>query len=322
MSGPAQAADWRALGLSVIERGWLSANQAVFDASDEAPATVVDTGYVTHAAQTMALVDHALGGQPLARIVNTHLHSDHCGGNAALQARARDAGHALETWVPQPSVRAVADWDESALTYAYPGQRCDRFSVQRALVPGETIALGRGRWEILAAPGHDMDAVMLFEPQTRTLLSGDALWHERLAIIFPEIVGADGFGPTRATLDLIESLRPRWVVPGHGPAFQDVDAALAASRARLEAFERAPERHLQHAARALVMYHLLEVREAPVDALVAWMCGTPVFGDAAARSGLPAGARAGWAREVVEGLVRQGVLATAGDVVRVPRDAS
>ncbi|HEY9024504.1 MAG TPA: MBL fold metallo-hydrolase, partial [Burkholderiaceae bacterium] len=75
------------LGLTVLERGWLSANQAVFAACGDAPTTVVDTGFCAHADQTLALVDHALGGAPLGRIVNTHLHSDHCGGNAALQRR-------------------------------------------------------------------------------------------------------------------------------------------------------------------------------------------------------------------------------------------
>jgi len=59
----------------------------VFAATDGTPATVVDTGFCRHSEQTIALVDRALAGTPLARIVNTHLHSDHCGGNAALQAR-------------------------------------------------------------------------------------------------------------------------------------------------------------------------------------------------------------------------------------------
>jgi glyoxylase-like metal-dependent hydrolase (beta-lactamase superfamily II) len=308
-----------ALGLSVIERGWLSANQCVFRADGAIAATVVDTGYATHAAQTLALVDHALSGEPLGRIVNTHLHSDHCGGNAALQARD---GAAIETWVPLPSVGAVRAWDESALSYRYTGQRCDRFRVDRALVPGGSIALGPATWQVHSAPGHDMDAVLLFEPQTRTLISGDALWHDRLAIIFPELVGREGFGATRSTLDLIERLSPRFVVPGHGPAFEDVDAALASSRQRLDAFERQPERHLQHAARALVVYYLLEVRRIGRAALVTWMLDTPVFGDAAARAGLDAASAARWADDVVGGLVKQGALLEDGADVAVPQGAA
>jgi glyoxylase-like metal-dependent hydrolase (beta-lactamase superfamily II) len=289
--------------MSVLERGWLSANQAVFRGGDQAPATVVDTGFSKHVDQTLALVEHALAGAPLGRILNTHLHADHCGGNHALQ---RQGG--VETWIPARSMDAVRRWDEHALSYRLTGQPCPRFAVDQSLVPGQHIGLGEARWEIHAAPGHDMDAVILFEPQTRTLIAGDALWEERLAIIFPELVGEDGFGPTRATLALIERLQPKLVLPGHGRPFTDVERALASSHARVSAFEREPGRHAQHAARALLMFHLLEVREAGVEELVAWMRQTPIYRVMMQRTGLDEAASARWAASHVQRLVDDGVL--------------
>jgi len=302
-SGEIVSAMREVLGLTVLERGWLSANQAVFRAADGTPAVVVDTGFSAHAEQTLALVDNALAGEPLGRIVNTHLHSDHCGGNAALQRRGD-----VETWIPAPSLEAVQRWDEGALRYQFIDQPCPRFTAERALVPGECISLGQADWQIHAAPGHDMDAVMLFEPQTRTLIAGDALWEQRLAIIFPELVGDDGFGPTLATLSLIERLRPRAVLPGHGRPFGDVAQALAASRERVAAFERHPERHVQHAARALLMFHLLEVRRAGFDELVAWMDKTPIYRIVAPRAGFDEARFTAWAAGHVRGLVDDGVL--------------
>ena len=59
-------------------------------------------------------MEQALGGQPLERIVNTHLHSDHCGGNRALQARY--AG--VETLVSEPrytSHKGISPTDRAAL---------------------------------------------------------------------------------------------------------------------------------------------------------------------------------------------------------------
>ena len=305
-----------ALGLTVLERGWLSANQAVFRGDATTPATVVDTGFSGHADQTLALLDHALAGQRLGRIVNTHLHSDHCGGNAALQRRG-----GVETWIPAPNVPIVARWDEEALSYRMTDQPCPRFVADRALVPGGVIQLGEVDWQIHAAPGHDMDAVMLFEPQTRTLIAGDALWEQRLAIIFPELVGEDGFGPTRATLSLIERLQPRAVLPGHGRPFGDVAQAMAASRERVAAFEKHPERHAQHAARALLMFHLLEVRQAGFDELVAWMLRTPVYRTVARRAGLDEAGAADWAAAQVRRLVDDGVLLAHGDQVAVQPQA-
>ncbi len=302
-SGGIASAAHQALGMTVLERGWLSANQAVFRGAGATPATVVDTGFSAHAEQTLALVDHALAGERLGRIVNTHLHSDHCGGNGALQRRG-----GIETWIPSTSIAAVERWDEDALSYRLTGQPCPRFVADRALVAGDSISLGEASWQVHAAPGHDMDAVMLFEPQTRTLIAGDALWEERLAIIFPELVGEDGFGPTRATLSLIERLQPREVLPGHGRPFGDVAQALAASRERVEAFERHPERHAQHAARALLMFHLLEVRQAGFDELVAWMRQTPIYRIVARRAGLDEAGATDWAASQVRRLVDDGVL--------------
>ncbi len=311
-SGDIASAWFEALGLTVLERGWLSANQAVFRAAGATPATVVDTGFSGHAAQTLALIDRALAGERLGRIVNTHLHSDHCGGNDALQRRG-----GVETWIPSASMAAVERWDEEALSYRLTDQPCPRFIVDRALVPGQCIALGEADWQIHAAPGHDMDAVMLFEPQTRTLIAGDALWEQRLAIIFPELVGEDGFGPTRATLSLIERLNPRTVLPGHGRPFGDVAQALAASRERVAAFERHPERHAQHAARALLMFHLLEVRQGGFDELVTWMRQTPIYRTVAHRAGLDETGAADWAASHVRRLVDEGVLVQSGDQVAV-----
>ena len=302
-SGGIASAAHQALGMTVLERGWLSANQAVFRGAGATPATVVDTGFSTHAEQTLALVDHALAGERLGRIVNTHLHSDHCGGNGALQRRG-----GIETWIPSTSIAAVERWDDDALSYRLTGQPCPRFVADRALVPGDSIMLGEASWQVHAAPGHDMDAVMLFEPQTRTLIAGDALWEERLAIIFPELAGEDGFGPTRATLSLIERLQPLEVLPGHGRPFGDVARALAASRERVETFERHPERHAQHAARALLMFHLLEVRQAGFDELVAWMRQTPIYRIVAHRAGLDEAGAADWAASQVRRLVDDGVL--------------
>lgn len=300
-SGPS-AAVFEPLALQLLQRDWLSANHIVFAAHGEVPATVVDTGYARHSALTQALIAQALDGQPLQRIVNTHLHSDHCGGNHALQAAGR-----VQTLVPAASFDAVQQWDANRLTYELTGQHCPRFEVDGMLQPGQTLALGPARWQVLAAPGHDPDAILLFEPQTRTLISGDALWQDRLAIIFPELDDAPGFGATRETLAMIESLHPRWVLPGHGEAFDDVAGALAASRRRLDGFEAHPERHTRHAARALVMFHMMEHRERDQAALLAWLQRTPIFMTMARRLAGAAGAPV-WAADLLSALVDDGLL--------------
>ena len=72
-------------GIEIYERGWLSANNIFHFGDDD--VSIVDTGYHAHSKMTVDLVSRALKKHQLPRlnkVVNTHLHSDHCGGNAAL----------------------------------------------------------------------------------------------------------------------------------------------------------------------------------------------------------------------------------------------
>ncbi|MFZ9551839.1 MAG: MBL fold metallo-hydrolase, partial [Hylemonella sp.] len=212
----------------VFERGWLSSNNILLlgNANQGGGATLVDSGYCTHGAQTLALVQHALAGQPLIMLVNTHLHSDHCGGNSALQSAYPD----LATLIPPGHAEAVRRWDEATLSYAVTGQTCPRFKCEGVLKPGNEIQLGQRRWQVHAAPGHDPHSVILFEPDLRLLISADALWQDGFGVVFPEIEGVHAYSEVGATLDLIESLEPLLVIPGHGGPFTDVAPALARAR--------------------------------------------------------------------------------------------
>lgn len=268
---PDIAATLAQLRAQVLVRGWLSANNIVF--CHAGCGQLVDSGYISHADQTLALVDQALAGTPLVELLNTHLHSDHCGGNAALAQR----WPGLRITVPAASRSKLLPWDDAQLSYRETGQRCTPFTPQAFLDDGDTVLLGGQPWQVHAAPGHDPDAVLLFEPRTATLISGDALWQQRLAIIFPELADAPGFDAAAQVLDRIERLQPRLVLPGHGEPFTDVAAALAASRQRLAAFMAAPQKHRAHAARALLVYHMLEHRRRPRQALVDWVASTPIF---------------------------------------------
>jgi glyoxylase-like metal-dependent hydrolase (beta-lactamase superfamily II) len=300
------------LGARFFVRGWLSANNVPFAKSGDAGAAVVDSGYVTHGGQTLALLEHALAGWPLVRILNTHLHSDHCGGNAALLRRWPQA----RLSVPAGYAPHLRPWNAQGLGFHAMDQRCEPFEAHGFLASGDTLRLGARDWEVHATPGHDPDAVVLFEPASRTLISGDALWEQRLAIIFPELVGDSGFEAAQRTLDLIERLAPRLVLPGHGEAFTDVAAALAASRRRLEAFVAAPEKHHQYATRALVTYHLLEHRALPRAALQRWIVQTPVLRRTPGERATAEAARR-FAEETVARLIADGVLAEEAGWVRM-----
>jgi glyoxylase-like metal-dependent hydrolase (beta-lactamase superfamily II) len=255
-------------GVQVFERGWLSANNILL--TGDGPTALVDSGYCTHAPQTLALVAEALQGRPLDLLLNTHLHSDHCGGNAALQA----AHPSVRTWIPPGHFQQARDWDAVALTYIPTGQFCPRFRADDALQPGSVMRLGAHAWQVHAAPGHDPHSIVLFEPQSRALISADALWQNGFGVVFPELEGGQAFDEVGSTLDLIEALNPACVIPGHGAVFTEVDRALAAARKRLEGFIASPGKHARHAAKVLLKFKLLEVQSFTREALHEWALQT------------------------------------------------
>jgi glyoxylase-like metal-dependent hydrolase (beta-lactamase superfamily II) len=257
--------------ITVFERGWLSSNNILIRGRDA--TALIDSGYVTHAPQTLALVAAALGERPLDLLANTHLHSDHCGGNAALQGRYPG----LSTLVPPGHSQHVSHWNPQTLSYTPTGQSCQQFRFDALLVPGSEIRLGDSLWQVHAAPGHDPHSVILFEPSSRVLISADALWERGFGVIFPELEGLDAFNAVGQTIDLIESLSPAMVIPGHGPVFSCVQTSIASARERLSGFVANPEKHIRHAVKVLLKFKLLELQSMEVAAFVAWAQTTPYF---------------------------------------------
>lgn len=286
-------------GVTLLERGWLSSNNILITGPDH--SALIDSGYATHAGQTLALVAAALNGRTLDVLINTHLHSDHCGGNAVLQAHYPG----LQTLIPPGQAAHVANWNPAALSYTPTGQICEPFGFNAALQPNTEIELGHQIWQIHAAPGHDPSSVILFEPQSRLLLSADALWENGFGVVFPELDGDDAFAEVARTLELIESLNAKTVIPGHGPAFADVPAALVRARRRLKSFVNDPAKHLRYAAKVLIKFKLLEVQTIEFAALLAWAQATELVAHVH-QSDAPDTRFDAWVNQLVTDLVRSG----------------
>jgi glyoxylase-like metal-dependent hydrolase (beta-lactamase superfamily II) len=247
--------------IRVFERGWLSSNNVLL--VDESCAALVDTGYATHAPQTLALVRQTLGARPLDLIVNTHLHSDHCGGNALLQS-----AWPCRTLIPAAEADIVREWDEAGLTFRATGQTCERFTFSGTIAPGASLRLGALDWQVLGAPGHDSHSLMLYCAHERILISADALWENGFGVIFPELEGESGFAEQQAVLDAIAKLDVRVVIPGHGAPFTQVEQALERAFSRIAWLRADPARNAKNALKVLIVFRLLAVRAMSFDELL------------------------------------------------------
>lgn len=257
--------------IRVLERGWLSSNNILIH--DEYGCALIDSGYVAHAAQTLQLLQRGLEGKPLARLINTHCHSDHMGGNAAVQR-----AYGCRTSIPVGEAGAIAAWDEDALMLGYSGQSAERFRYDDTLAAGDKLALGGLDWEALAAPGHDMHALMFYARAERILISGDALWQNGFGLIFPELLGqSGGYAATRATLEAISRLDIATVIPGHGAPFGEAARALDTAFQRLDAYERDPTKLARHALKVMLSFSLMIQGRVALAELPQFLADRPIF---------------------------------------------
>jgi glyoxylase-like metal-dependent hydrolase (beta-lactamase superfamily II) len=264
--------------LHVFVRDWLSANNVLLKSVDG--HVLIDSGYVRHAPLTLALLasPQGLADAPLVRLVNTHCHSDHIGGNAAIQARY-DCPIAL----PEDEAPLISAWDEKALLLGYCDQRADRFRVDEIIRAGETYVWGDLEWCALAAPGHDMAALVFYNPEHRILISGDALWENGYGLLMPPEIDPAALPATRATLERLAALDVRIVIPGHGEPFTDVAAALERAFQRTGAFEVDSVRIARHALKALLTFALLDKQRMALADLPVYLDRVAIYRDFNAR---------------------------------------
>lgn len=297
-------------GLTVIERGWLNCNQIVLLSPDR--NVLIDSGYGKRTAATIGYVEEALGAATLHQLINTHCHSDHMGGNRALAAH-----FGCEVVIPAGEVKHVVPWTAQSCWSEQMDQYAEEFAIDATLTAGDRFHAGGTDWDAVAAPGHDMDALMFHCAETGDLVTGDALWEKGMGFVWPEGDAGERTGfldAARATLDEIERRQPRRILPGHGRPFTTVEAALAESRARLDAFAADPVKHARHVVRALFVFSMLDRRGMALAEVPAYIASVPVYGQM--REGFLGGSNEELAESLVADLTRAGALVLEAGMLR------
>ena len=271
---------------------------------------LVDSGYCTHREQTLERLagPEGLDGEPLERLINTHCHSDHMGGNAAIAS-----AHGCRITIPAGEAKHIEPWTPQTAWMEEFDQRADPFHFDDTVAAGDTFEGGGIEWQAHAAPGHDMDALMFFAPSHRILISGDALWQNGMGFVWPE-EGANPFiDAAQATLAAIERLAPALVIPGHGKPFADVAGAIDSVRGRLGAFERDPAKNARHVIKVMFVFALLDRGRMAIADLPAYLGRIRCYRRMAERFlDRSPESLAGW---LVEDLVRSGAIKVANEVL-------
>ncbi len=182
-------------------------------------------------------------------VVCTHAHLDHCGEAGEIIERAgcemwmhpnhahlrrmmddpqavldRQIEVARQSGVPEEPLRSYASARSDRAAGIFPVPEPDR-----PLIAGVTVETDLGPWTVYETPGHSPSHVCFYQPERRLLISGDHLLG-RISLYFDYGYSPDPVGEYLSSLELVEGLRARLCLPGHGRTFADVQAHIDASR--------------------------------------------------------------------------------------------
>lgn len=236
--------------LIFIERGYLNANHFVY--RGEAPV-LIDTGYATSLPETLALIEGA-GVRPenVRRIVSTHTHSDHIGGNRRIQEMSgcEIALHAI-------GKHFVDTGDGWSMWWRYFDQDADFFRADLGLEDGDTVRMGPHAFEVIHTPGHASDGLVLFLRKERLLISSDALWESDMPVVAERVEGSAALFQILSSLDRIEGLGAKIVYPGHGAPFTDAATAIERARRRVRGYLADRRRVGRDLVKRIVVFNVL-----------------------------------------------------------------
>ena len=257
-----------------VQRGYLNANHFVYCAENP---VLIDSGYVSDIGITERMINSlGVNIEDIRRIISTHCHCDHIGGNRIIQQRS-GCDIALHR-IGKYFIDTKDDW---STWWAYYDQKADFFKCTHALEDGDVIIIGPHEFQVIYTPGHSADGIVLYNPKEKVLLSSDTLWQNDLPVITIRIEGSRALFSLKESLEKIESLDVSSVYPGHGKPFTQFSDAVFLCQEKIDLYLKHPERMGTDLLKKIMIYTLMMRKSVPADAFFDHLMGTWWFKETA-----------------------------------------
>lgn len=253
-----------------VERGFLNANHFAYR-SDE--PVLIDTAYLADFDDTeRELVALGIDLSRVRRIICTHSHCDHIGGNRIIQERS-----GCEISMHKIGKHFIDTRDHWATWWKYFCQEADFFDCTTGLEDGDMVLIGPHEFEIIYTPGHASDGIVLYQPKEQILISSDTLWEEDMAVMNIRVEGSRAVFCMMESIERLERLPVKMVYPGHGKPFSDVTGAIDRARKRLTGFLKDRRRIGNDLLKKIIVYTLMMKREMEEATFYEHLTSTPWF---------------------------------------------
>ncbi len=146
-------------------------------------------------------------------LINTHAHFDHVKDNNFLM---ENGARGLQAHVFDAESLEGGD-GAYTLDYLF-GERMPNVKVDTKLEDADVIDLGSLKLEVLHTPGHTKGSICLYEPESKTLFSGDTLFKDGVGRTdFPGGSASELKKSLKRLLRLRDERGVNVFYPGHGP---------------------------------------------------------------------------------------------------------
>jgi len=179
---------------------------------------LIDSG-CAHTAQELLA---AVKGRDVEMVVNTHHHEDHTGGNALL---AEELG--VKLLAPAASLERI---EKGYPLYDYEHLVWGRPQPSKPMVLPSKLTVSTHRFQVVPAPGHCDDHVVLWEPERGWAFAGDLLVTIRPKVCRPE----ENYHQILRSLKRLRELSPGVIFSGLGTIMENAVEALEQSIDYLE----------------------------------------------------------------------------------------
>lgn len=195
---------------------------------------IIDTGSNSLSAATIYGYAHAVRPANRMRVINTERHFDHIGGNHFFAQQGVPI--AAHFGVVRTESEFEAEIQEFNDSIANPVRRRLHeanvfFSGTRLKLPDEAIStdcrleLGACTVDVILTPGHTPTNLSIWQETDGVLYCGDCLTNGYTPNL--DASSPPDWELWLHSLDRIEQLAPRHLVPGHGPILTDADEVSA-----------------------------------------------------------------------------------------------
>ena len=178
----------------------------------QAGVLVIDSGPSRAYGEQLRRAIARITRQPVVRVINTHHHPDHFLGNQAFApdtlAALPGTIHGIHTEggnFNDNMYRLAGDWMAGT----------EPVAPIHPLAAGP-LELGGHQFELIALEGHTGADLAILDRSTGVLFAGDLVFHDRAPTTPHARLPA-----WQASLDTLEALPFRYIVPGHGPVAKD-----------------------------------------------------------------------------------------------------